>query len=367
MRKYIILISVCFFSSFSFGQNEKEEKHAAFSKYLKDHKIDSLYNSYLKVKKGDPQYEKALLYRNQYGWALNELEQLEKDIPALLTLITKDKQMSYSKVFQPQKFPPFEWDRFYNMSVALDQHFDTSSIEHREMLGVRTQLEFLTGNDLALKTDLPKLLKLLSKDSDAYSSMLWQYGNLQLRIATKDDALATFEKGWNQTGEHAFLESIVQLHSKNKDYVKVIQLEKDILIDSLQILFFNLGEAYSQKNDIPKAKKYFDLFSKQFKFIDYEPYVQIESNDIVYDVAANQLETLGEFYSDKSKIRSCEYYQYASKIVHHSKNEERMFQKKLSAMTDEQQKKDWLEKYEEKKKERTEFSDRIDKKLAACH
>ncbi len=365
MKNIYILFSICLSSICSFGQVENAALHEKFLQYIKSEKIDSLYHSYLKVNEADQRYEDALLFRNQYGWALHELEQLKKDIPAILQLSKYSSDMAYEKIFRPQKFPPSEWNTFLEMATELEKHFASNPNEYREILGIKTMLEFITKNDNALKKDLPKLIELLRKDSDAYSMMLWQYGNLLIRAGSIHEAISVFDKGWNQTADIKFLQSLIQLYSVNKEYEKVINFENQIYKDSSGILFFNLAEAYYNQNNLKNAEKHFKYFIEKFKLIDYNPFIQIEYDNTVYNVSPVQLELLGDFYLKKDKKSSCEYYRLASKIINNS-SEDKFFQKQLISVKDEEQKSIMTSKFEKHKEEQLVLLNRLEKKLNEC-
>jgi tetratricopeptide (TPR) repeat protein len=232
MKNILPIILLCIFAQNSLGQADNAEMHSRFLQYLKMEKVDSIYHSHLNITPDDEGYEEALLFRNQNGWALNELEQLKKDIPAILQLPEYAHEMAYERVFRPQKFPPAEWNRFFEMSNELVKFFDTSSIEYREILGIKTKLEFITRNDSALLLDLPKLLERLNMDSEAYSAMLWQYGNLLLRSNNKKEAEKVFESGLNLNSKGDLFSSLIHLYSSNNDFEKIIKYEHQILEDS---------------------------------------------------------------------------------------------------------------------------------------
>ena len=267
MKKIHALFSIFLFSICSFGQMDNDGLHEKFLQLLKKEKIDSIYYSYLKVNEGDQKYEEALLYRNQYGWALHELEQLKKDFPAIIKLSRYSNEMEYEKTLHLQRFPPSEWNNLLELATELEKHFESKPIEHREILGVKTMLEFITKNDSALILDASKLLKLMSKNSEAYSMMLWNYGNVLIRTDNNKQAINVFEKGLNQTTNIRFLHSLVRLYYFNKEYEKIISFENQINNDSSGILFFNLAEAYLKQNNIEKAEKYFPLVATIFIFI----------------------------------------------------------------------------------------------------
>jgi hypothetical protein len=328
-------------------------------------KVDSMYNSYLETNENNEAYEQALLYRNQYGWALNKIEQLKNDIPAILKLPAHTHEMAYERIFRPQKFPPTEWNRFYEISIELEKSFEDNSIEYREILGIKTKLEFLTRNDKALLIDLPKLLVRLNNDSEAYSAMLWQYGNLLIRNDEKIEAQKIFEEGLKLNTENDFLKSLIRSYSADREFEKVIKYEDQILRDSSGVLFFNLAEAYLNSNEVNKAKKYFNLFTSKIEYIDYEPYVKIEYDNTVNHISPSQLEVLGDFYFESEKELACKFYGYAAKIISDS-NEEMFFKKQLMAVKDEVQKKDMIDKYEKYKREQQELLMRINKKIEKC-
>ena len=365
MKKIHALFSIFLFSICSFGQMDNDGLHEKFLQLLKKEKIDSIYYSYLKVNEGDQKYEEALLYRNQYGWALHELEQLKKDFPAIIKLSRYSNEMEYEKTLHLQRFPPSEWNNLLELATELEKHFESKPIEHREILGVKTMLEFITKNDSALILDASKLLKLMSKNSEAYSMMLWNYGNVLIRTDNNKQAINVFEKGLNQTTNIRFLHSLVRLYYFNKEYEKIISFENQINNDSSGILFFNLAEAYLKQNNIEKAEKYFKHFTEKFKRIDYEPFVQIEYNNTFYQVWPSQLEIIGDFYLKKAKNMSCEYYLLATKIINNP-SEDKFFKKQLLAVKDEKQKSKLMSKIEKNKEEEKKLIERLEKKLNQC-
>lgn len=273
--------------------------------------------------------------------------------------------MAYERIFEPQKFPPTEWSRFYEISIELEKSFEVNSIEYREILGIKTKLEFLTRNDKALLIDLPKLLELLDKDSEAYSAMLWQYGNLLIRNNEKGEAQIIFEKGLGLNSKNDFLKSLIRLYSENKEFKKVTKYEDQILNDSSGVLLFNLAEAYLNGNERNKGEKYFNLFISKIEYIDYDPYVKIEYDNTVYQITPNQLEILGDFYLERDKELACKFYSSAVNILSNS-NDEMFFKKQLMAIQDEVQKKELVEKFESYKKEQKELLLKINKKIEKC-
>ena len=361
MKKMIkILLGIFLFSLTisTFGQHETDKLHNKFVKYLKIEKIDSIYNSSLKK---DENSEQALLYRNQFGWALNKVEQLKKDIPAILKLPTHSSEMAYLKIFRPQKFPPTEWNIFYEISIELEKHFESNPIVSKEILAIKTKLEFLTRKDKALLIDLPKLLEKLNNNSSAYFAMLNQYGNLLIRNNEKTKAQKVFEKGLQLNSDEYFLLGLIQLHSNNKNYEKVISYEQQILSDSSGIMLYNLAEAQMKNNNRKKADKYFRLLISKFKYTDYEPYVQLEYNNFSYSLQPFQLETLGDFYFKIEKQLAYEFYEKALKIL--SNTNDIFFKKQLMAIQDETEKKKMIEKFEKNKIEQQELLNRINNKL----
>lgn len=365
MSKLLTGILLCFIAFNSIGQVDNDEMHKRFLQYLEMEKVDSIYNSYLEIDENNEAYEQALLYRNQYGWALNKIEQLKNDIPAILKLPNHSHEMAYERIFRPQKFPPTEWNRFYEISLELEKSFEINSVEFREILGIKTKLEFITRNDNALLIDLPKLLELLNSDSNAYSAMLWQYGNLLIRNDEDTKAQKVFEKGLKLNLDGDFLKSLIRIYSDNKEFEKLISYEEQILSDSSGVLLFNLAEAYLKSDEINKAEKYFNLFISKIEYVDYEPYVKIEYDNTVYHVSPSQLEILGNFYFERDNQLSCKFYENAAKIISNS-NEERFFKKQLMAVNDKAQKKRMTEQFEKHKREQQNLLVRINKKIEKC-
>src|SRR6187431_59441 len=199
MKKYmsVVLWSLC--SIFiSMGQNDDAKQHEAFNYIMKKDKVDSMYTIYSKVGPSDKDYMAALFFRNQFGWALGKTSQLKKDIPAILSLPGYSKEFAYSRVFRPQKFPASEWSRFYYISDTLCQYFSKDPLIYKELLGIKTMLEFLTKKDAELLIDLPVLSSMLDTTSEAYSSLMWEYGNVLLRTNQREKAFLVFEKTyWN--------------------------------------------------------------------------------------------------------------------------------------------------------------------------
>jgi len=362
MRKLLQGILIVILSQNTFGQHETDKSHERFIKYLEMEKVDSIYNSSLKK---DDHNEKALLYRNQFGWALNKVEQLKKDIPSILELPLYSGEMAYESVFSPQKFPPTEWNRFYEICIELEKHFESNAIIYREILGIKTKLQWLTRNDKGLSIDLPKLLEKLNTNSDAYPMMLFHYGNLLIRNGENLEAQKVFEKGLKLNLEGDFLNSLIQIHANDKDFEKVISYEEQILGDPSGVLLYNLAEAQLKKNNRKKADKYFSAFISNFEYINYYPYVKIEFDNTVHHVEPVELELLGDFYVTSNEELACKLYDNANKILSDS-NEERFYKQQMMTIQDETVKKKMIEEFEKHKIEQQELQGRIINKLKNC-
>lgn len=361
--KHCFTLSLFIFLAISASAQDKtEEMHRYFLLYLQEEKIDSLFTEFSKIGPGDEGYEEALLYRNQYGWALGRIEELKKDIPAILGLPGYSTPLAYERVFRPQKFPPSEWDNFYTIADELEEHFKNTPRIQLEMLSVKTSLDFYANNTQSLLINLPNLISLLNKDSKAYPVMLWQYGSLLLRIDSTEAAWNILESGWNETADIKFLQSLIYSYSWNKKFDQIIDYEDQIQMDSSGSLYYPLGLAYLNKKDSIRAREFFDRYTSKFAFIEKPHNVQIEYNNHVYPVGPDQLEVLGDFYSALNKESSCVYYSYAAGTIENS-NDEARFKRELSMIKDENQRTKMKLEFIEHQKEQQERLKRIQEKL----
>jgi hypothetical protein len=360
-----ILILLCV-SNNLFGQSNNDSQHEKFMSYIKSTGVDSIYSEYSKVTANDKNYEKALLYKNQYGWILDKYQDLKKYIPEILSLPQYSKPLSYEKIFNPQKFPRSEWNRFYETSALLTQYFSNQPPVYKEILWVKIQLEFLTSRTDSLVVDLPRLLILVDKESSQYSDLLWMYGNALKSIGKTEEALTVFISGFSKKSNNEFLISVVEIYSKQKSYSKIIALETDIVRDSSIMSIYALADAYQNLNNINKAKVYFDAFTSKLKFTDYYPFVSIENSNITYSISAIQLDNLGAFYWDSSRKQSCQYYSSASTILK-SGDDENRFKKQIATAGDDVRRKEHQEKYDKYSLESKALLAKIETKLTKCN
>ena len=183
-----------------------------------------------------------------------------------------------------------------------------------------------------------------------------------IRNDKTSEAEKVYEKGLRLNPERNFLKSLILIYSNNKYFEKVISCEEQILGDSSGILLYNLAEAKLKKNNRKHADKYFGSFISKFKYINYEPYVQIEYDNTVHHVEPVQLELLGDFYVTSNNELACKFYENAVKILS-SSNEQMFFKKQMMAIQDERKKKEMIEKFEKHKIEQQKLLDRINIKL----
>lgn len=354
----LLAISIC-----SFGQSEELENHELFLKYLEMEKVDSIYHVYLKVTASDDNYEEALLFRNQYGWALNKTEELKKDIPAIIQLSGHTHQMAYERIFRPQRLLASEWNRFYDMAQELENAFDISSNEYREVLAIKTKLQFLTRNNTGLLEDLPKLLNLLDSGSNEHTVMLLQYGNALYGSGQMEMAKKIFENG--PSSNPSFLWTLINIYSNDKNYTEIINRKDQILVDSHGIKLYDLGFAYLETGNRKEASKYFSIFISKFEYNKYEPVVRIKRDNYVHSITAEQLEKLGDFYFSTDTALSCKMYNDAISVLNTPRNNF-FLEKQITAMTDEVKKKEMRNQLEEMKKEKEALLKKIKKKVKRC-
>lgn len=365
MRKILSALLFLGISLSSFAQPSTEELHKMFLAYLEKGNVDSIYNHYGKVGKDDPAYEEALEYRNQYGWAMNKVEELKKDIPAILSLDKYAGEMVYGRIARPQEFPPSEWGRFITMATELLQYFEKDSAVYRELIGLKTQLEYVSGNDEALLRDLPKLLSLLDPKGDAYPVLLWQQANLFLRNDQLPQAIELLKKGLELKNKSDHLHSLVELYSSHKEFDKVLELEKNIVADPSGILLFNLAEAQWKAKKEKEAKKNFDLFVSKLTFNEKNNFVELRSNTIVYSIYPEKLSVLGDFYFASNKEEACKYYSFAKEILSEPK-EDAFSNRRLEMTKDEAKKQKMIAKKEKKQKEDAQLLAELESKLKKC-
>jgi len=195
--------------------------------------------------------------------------------------------------------------------------------------------------------------------------MLWQYGGLLVRSDQFLEATNIYKKGWEETAEIDFLHSLVNQYSYAESYDKIIRIKEDIVKDNSNVLMFELGFAYLSKGDSLNAGIYFTTFTKSFKFVNHEPYVQIEYENTVSSIRPASLEVLGDFYSIYNNEKSCEYYSYAMKQLNTPKND-RFFERKLNIETDELKKQKLINKMKEYQLKQELLLNRIEEKYKAC-
>ncbi|HSY62317.1 MAG TPA: hypothetical protein VK796_10595 [Cytophaga sp.] len=307
----------------------------------------------------------ALFFRNQFGWALGKTMQLKNDIPAILSLPGYSKELAYSKVFRPQKFPPSEWNRFYAVSDTLCQYFSSDKNVYRELIGIKTMLEFLTHRDNELVNDLPVLLSLLDSTSEMHASLMWEYGQTLLRTDQRQQALIVFEKTYSKTGNSDCFQTMLRMYGTDKSYDKIIALKADILKDSSGTLLFDLGKAYLNTNQQKEAAFYLNAFVSKIEFLTQWPYAQIQHDNIIDHISAEQLETLGDFYSSSDQKKACTYYKLSIKILSDPSPDMR-YKKSLSATTDEKLRQNIQKSYDDYLMSKDASATRLDQKLKRC-
>lgn len=353
--RYVNLFLIYFWSLTSlFSQTDIDEKK----------RIDSLYTAYSKLTTSDPDYENAIHFRNEYGWSLNKKESLKADISAILELPSyRQKELTYNKIFNPQDFPPSEWEQFYQISDELYQFYPIGSRESTEMLGIKTLLEFLTINDSALVIDLPILLDMLNNNSKVYYELLWQYANGLSRQHRYTEAISLFEKGYSKTNDIKFFKSIIEIYSLKKEYVLIKGKTDDILQDKSGVLLFDLGRAYLETGNIDSARFFFDLYSTYFVYTD-ENAIRIPYGNYLFSIEAEQFEIMGDVSLDKKQ--ACKYIIMAEKILKQPEQNS-FFYIQLNSIRNEKRKQELLNKEAQLQLERLGALKRIQEKVEKCN
>ncbi|MFT5820050.1 MAG: hypothetical protein ACI8ZM_001284 [Crocinitomix sp.] len=374
-KKHTLLSSALIILTFTFclsscGQTT-EGKFVYPNGNLRDLKqIDSLYNLSLNVSKSDNYFETALLFRNEYGWQLNKTDQLELDIPEILNKEEYNHEMAYSEIFNPQRSDPSKWVGYIEVCNDLLSNFNKGTSEYREVLAIKSLLTFLTNkNDLALEV-LPELLSELTKNSDNYFFMLWQYGMSQSRGGDELAAIITFEKGYEKgvsaPNHSEFAMALMNLYSIHEKYDKIISQKDFILKDTSGNLLYFLGEAYFRSGDNIIALDYFDDFMSHFKETERQPYLIIENGYVINPVRPQHLLVLAEFYSGIYIEKSCKCYSYIQKILSQPKND-LFYQKQLSAIEDTVEKAEFKKNHEEYQNSLDEILKKANVSLKKCN
>lgn len=302
--------------------------------------LDSIYESYSNLKRTDPNYLKCLVFRNRYGWAFSKLEELKKDIPAILALKPEPKKFLYKEVFEPNMLPKTEMKRLFQTSKELADYFKNNREVYGEILELKIQLEIYTGNNSEMLIDLPEFLKLLVPGSTEYPKMLWQYGNALRNAQQTDKALSIFEQGVQESPSIQFLLSLVSIYEQQKSTGKIISLEKYIEKDSSGITLFNLAKAFLQEGDHQKAKKYFDAFTTKLVISEVDDDIAyIESGNFIYQYHYQDLEILGDFYLKTKPKQACQYYNVSLRIMNENEFQyPQLMEQSIAEAKDEQEK-----------------------------
>lgn len=363
MNRHISAVLLLFcFVYFSIAQNEYTKQHEAFNYLIKKEKIDSFYAVYSNVEPSDKNYIEALIYRNQFGWALGKTAQLKNDIPAILNFPAYSKEFSYAKIFRPQKFPASEWSRFYYMSDTLCNYFSKDTSIYKELLGTKVMLELLTKKDAELLIDLPVLAAMFDTTSKEYGSLMWEYGKALLRTNQREKAYLVFEKTYWSTSNNDCFQSMLRMYDTDKSYGKIVALKSEILKDSSGVMLYDLAFAYMKLNQPKEAKICFDAFASK---IEMYPYARIQWGNTVYPISSEQLETLGDFYQSSDKSKSCDYYQLAIKALNSPTSDMRL-KKQLAATNDEKERQEIQQLYDDHLKSKEVSLVRIAQKSKKC-
>ena len=73
---------------------------------------------------------------------------------------------------------------------------------------------------------MPVLLEKLNPRGKGYSSMKLQYGSLLLQMGQKEKAVTIFKEAYKQTSDAGFIHGLVRHYDDEKQYDKIIGLEK---------------------------------------------------------------------------------------------------------------------------------------------
>lgn len=361
MTKPITLLAAIILMAFSASAQTEDEK--ALERFIKENRIDSLYDASLAVQHTDPGYEQALLFRSTNGWLLQRTDQLKKDIPVLVSREKYAGDLAYLKVMDPQQYPPFLYPVFRSSSDKLLGELDKKSAAYREVLGFQTMVDYLMGDDDALAQQLPELLKLL-KPGDAYNWMLWQYGSALQRLEKYDEAIAVYQKGLKQNAGPDFLQSLVTLYHFRKQHDEILKLEEPIAKDTSAWNWYYLGHAYKEQNKTEKAKKYFDGYTSRLIETKHPPFVRMESSNRVNHPDFEQLEVLGDFYA-ADKERACKYHELAFRIASAPMGDN-AFHSRLAAISDPARRDKMIAAQEEERLKKQEAAIRLQDKMSGC-
>lgn len=367
--KFLLFVLIQFIVISACGESKKGV-FAYPSSQISDDKIaDSLYTLALSVDPSAPNYNEALLFRNQYGWQLNKVEQLKSDFPKILTLKEYSGELKYFEIFNPQMYPADSWQQFYEIAIKLKMHFKKGTSEYRENLAILVYLERLLNKDEPLISDLRELIDLLDINAENYFYMLFEYGMTQARCGNELDALTTFEKGFQKTGnadlKSNFATALFNLYSLHKMYDKVLQHESYIISDTSGIALFYLGEAHSHFGNEKLAGQYFELFSSKFQTNEHNGSVYISSGNLVLPVRPIELEVMGDFFRTRNAEKSCGFYNLGIKILSQP-NQDFFYKEQLDAIKDPLDKKKLEENYTKNQKEQNELLEQVTKKAKNC-
>ncbi len=367
--KFLVFALIQFFVISSCWQSPKGHFRYPNS-YISDlSEADSLYTLALAVQANDADYAKALLFRNEYGWQLNKVDQLKNDFPEILALKEYQGEFKYHEIFDPQHYPPEYWQQFYEIATELKKHFNKETTVYRENLGILTYTEILLNKNDKLLSDLPELLGILTPKSDNYFFMLWQFGMAQARDGDDSAAMLTFEEGFqspeNKVNKREFALAVTNLYSLHEMYDKVIEYESYITGDTISSMLFYLGEAYFRTENFTLAEKYFDAYTERFEKDEYSGMVFTSDDNSLNPVRPVDLEVLGDFYLIKDQAKSCEFYNLGIEILSEPKDD-LFYEKMLEAIKDPIEEKKMQEHHEKFEQEQASLLDRLKKKAKKC-
>lgn len=368
MIKKLLIFVIGFFCSMQiFAQMTKKQMHKQFIKHLQKEKVNILYKAYGKVSKEDTAYEQALYLRNEYGWLLGKTNELKEDIPKFLLTSKYLEDRAYIKTIGLRECPPSEWARYYTMASEFQMFFSLDSGIEKKMQFVKFGLSLLAKEDSLIMVNSPSVLANCSSHDDYYYELLWQYSTAMVRTGKKTEALAMLKKGWKESGDFQFFQSMVRWYSREKQYDSVINcINNEMHMDSSGILNYFLMEAYWNKKDTLSAVKYGKLFDTAVELNDYTPYAEVRGKAIFYTISADQLEMLADILLGTNYKRACTLYHTALTILENDPYKEVSMEKtELGYITTSAQKKH-ANQIKQKQKEEEIIKRRLKDKIKSC-
>lgn len=366
MKALLYSFAFCLIGLSAFAQSY-EEAHAQFLRQVEERKVDSIYEVMLKADETNPEYKEILVARNQLGFLLNKTENLKEDIPAVLALPEfQDEGLYQRRVMNFQDLPPSEWSRFIDICGSLETHFKEDKRILREVLMLKTFLEFMSRKTDLFLEDMPKLMPLIEKGTEGYYGIQEYYAKALIKSGETEKGIDMLKENFRESNEprhlHALMSSLAELEGHDAMIKYAINVKHDTTSGSQ----YFLGKAYLSKGKFDKAQTCFDLFTQKLEYDEREANVYHKIGFGHYSVDGRDLMILADFYAEANKEKACELYDFAFKVVSSDRRRERSFQRQMTHIFDEAQRKEIREDYEKDGHEREAIRKDVEEKLKGC-